>query len=147
MMDVIEFYGVSCEYGWLSNFAPHSIRVKGRTWKTVEHYFQAQKFAGTDQEAAIRKAKSPAIAARLGRDRSKRLRRDWESIKVSIMHSALKAKFEQHEDLREHLLATGDAKLVEHTARDAYWGDGGDGSGKNMLGLILMKVREELNGK
>ena len=42
------------------------------------------------------------------------------------------------------LLGTGDARIVEHTANDAYWGDGGDGSGKNMLGLILMRVREAL---
>ena len=42
------------------------------------------------------------------------------------------------------LLGAGDARIVEHTANDAYWGDGGDGSGKNMLGQILMRVREEL---
>ena len=47
-------------------------------------------------------------------------------------------------DLREPLPATGDAKLVEHTDNDAYWGDGGDGSGKDHLGQILMKVREAL---
>jgi predicted NAD-dependent protein-ADP-ribosyltransferase YbiA (DUF1768 family) len=27
----------------------------------------------------------------------------------------------------------------------SYWGDGGDGSGKNMLGRILMEVREQLS--
>ena len=42
------------------------------------------------------------------------------------------------------LLGTGEATLVEHTSNDAYWGDGGDGSGKNMLGQILMKIRDEL---
>ena len=45
---------------------------------------------------------------------------------------------------REILLPTGDAKIVEHTENDAYWGDGGDGSGENKLGLILMRVRVEL---
>jgi len=54
------------------------------------------------------------------------------------------AKFTQHPELRELLLATGDAALVEHTENDAYWGDGGDGSGKNRLGEIPMRVREEL---
>src|SRR3954463_11250275 len=48
----------------------------------------------------------------------------------SIMHAAVLAKFTQHADLRETLLATGDSKIVEHTENDAYWGDGGDGSGK-----------------
>ena len=42
------------------------------------------------------------------------------------------------------LLATGDSTIVEHTENDAYWGDGGDGSGKNRLGQILMRVREKL---
>ena len=50
------------------------------------------------------------------------------------MHEAVLAKFTQHADLREILLATGDARIVEHTENDAYWGDGGDGSGKNRLG-------------
>ncbi len=60
------------------------------------------------------------------------------------MFKAVRAKFTQHPDLRARLLATGNAELVEHTKNDAYWGDGGDGTGENMLGKILMKVREEL---
>ena len=37
-----------------------------------------------------------------------------------------------------------DAEIIEHTSKDSYWGDGGDGSGRNMLGKTLMLVREEL---
>ena len=103
-----------------------------------------QKFAGTPDEEAVRQAKSPMIAARMGRSRKRPLRKDWESVKDSIMHEAVLAKFTQHADLRETLLGTGDAVIVEHTANDAYWGDGGDGSGRNRLGQILMQVREEL---
>jgi len=83
-------------------------------------------------------------AARMGRDRKRKLRRDWESVKVNIMREAILAKFTQHEDLRELLLATGDAKIIEHTTNDDYWGDGGDGRGKNMLGRILMDTRTKL---
>ena len=86
------------------------------------------------------------IAARMGRSRKRPLRKDWESAKDAIMHEAVLAKFTQHDDLREILLNTGDAEIVEHTANDRYWGDGGDGRGKNMLGKILMRVREELRG-
>jgi len=60
------------------------------------------------------------------------------------MLEAVRAKFSQHADLRALLVGTGDALLVEHTARDDYWGDGGDGHGKNRLGQILMQVRAEL---
>jgi ribA/ribD-fused uncharacterized protein len=60
------------------------------------------------------------------------------------MLEAVRAKFTQHADLRETLLGTGLSKNVEHTENDAYWGDGGDGRGKNRLGEILMSVREEL---
>jgi len=80
----------------------------------------------------------------MGRDRKLPLRRDWESVKENIMRRALYAKFTQHPDLKKLLLSTGDAKLVEHTERDSYWGDGGDGSGKNRLGYLLMELREKL---
>jgi len=140
----IEFYAVGDEYGCFSNFAPYPIRLKGAVWPTSEHYFQAQKFEDDKHVEAIRKANSPMIAARMGRDRKKKLRRDWESVKVSIMREAVLAKFEQHPELRELLLSTGDAEIVEHTENDAYWGDGGDGSGRNVLGQILMEVRQKL---
>lgn len=65
-------------------------------------------------------------------------------MKIAVMRKAVHAKFTQHADLAAALLATGDAKIVEHTDNDDYWGDGGDGSGKNWLGKILMEVRADL---
>ncbi|EMI16713.1 hypothetical protein RMSM_06364 [Rhodopirellula maiorica SM1] len=142
--NVIKFYSVNDEYGELSNFAAFPIKLKGKRWPTSEHYFQGQKFHDAGHREEVRKAKTPMIAARLGRDRKKKLRRDWDSIKDNVMRDAVMAKFTQHHELRERLLATGDAKLIEHTSNDDYWGDGGDGSGKNILGRILMEVREKL---
>lgn len=147
MSNAINFYSVSEEYGCFSNFAPYPVELDGIRWPTSEHYFQAQKFEDVQHREEIRKQKSPMIAARMGRDRKKKLRRDWESVKVSIMRKAVLAKFTQHEGIRQTLLATGDAKIVEHTDNDDYWGDGGDGSGKNMLGQILMGVREALRNE
>lgn len=140
----IRFYSVGEEYGCFSNFAPYPIRLAGKSWPTSEHFFQAQKFDSEEHREAIRTAKSPMIAARMGRDRKKKLRRDWEAVKVAVMTDAVRAKFAQHDDLRAVLLGTGNAKIVEHTANDAYWGDGGDGSGMNMLGQVLMRVRAEV---
>ncbi|MEM7155250.1 MAG: NADAR family protein [Myxococcota bacterium] len=144
MTEVIRFYSVADDYGELSNFAQFPIKVGKKTWPTSEHYFQAQKFESERDRADVRKAKTPMEAARRGRDRKRKLRRDWESVKVSVMRTAVEAKFRQHADLRALLLSTGEAKLVEHTANDDYWGDGGDGHGKNMLGRILMQVRDAL---
>lgn len=141
---IIRFYSVGAEYGEFSNFAPFPIKLDGKLWPTSEAYFQAQKFTDQEHVEAIRKAKSPMIAARLGRSRKKPLRRDWESVKDNVMRKAVLAKFSQHPQLRELLLSTGDASLVEHTTNDSYWGAGGDGSGKNVLGRILMEVRTRL---
>ena len=60
------------------------------------------------------------------------------------MRAALRAKFTQHPALRSLLVGTGDAELIEHTANDRYWADGGDGRGKNMLGKLLMELRAHL---
>ena len=83
-------------------------------------------------------------AAEMGRSRRIKMNRNWDSKRDNVMLEAVRAKFTQHEDLKELLLSTGDAVLIEHTENDSYWGDGGDGSGKNRLGKILMKVRSEL---
>lgn len=142
----IQFYSVSEKFGEFSNFALFPIKLNKKIWPTSEHYFQAKKFHDKEYREKIRKSKSPMQAAKLGRDRKQKLRRDWESVKVSIMYEAIEAKFTQHEELKDLLLSTGDAKLVEHTVNDSYWGDGGNGSGKNMLGQLLMKLRDELAG-
>lgn len=140
----IEFYGTRAEHGYFSNFWPAPISVNGVSWPTSEHFFQAQKFAQAEHQEAIRRVASPMIAARMGRSRARPLRADWETVKDAVMLTALRAKFSQHPDLRQRLLATGDALLIEHTPRDAYWGDGADGRGLNRLGQLLMQVRAEI---
>ena len=92
----------------------------------------------------IRQIASPMDAALEGRNRQNPLRPDWEEIKDEVMLQVLRMKFSQNPEIAKELLATGDALLIEHTRNDDYWADGGDGSGKNKLGLLLMQVREEL---
>lgn len=60
------------------------------------------------------------------------------------MYDACLAKFSQHADLKQLLLDTGEAVIIEHTKNDNYWGDGGDGTGRNQLGKTLMRVRDTL---
>lgn len=140
----IEFYSVNAPYGEFSNFAPFPIRLDGKAWPTSEHYFQALKFTDPRVREQVRRAKTAEIAARLGRDRSRKLRRDWDSAKLDLMRRALWAKFTQHPALGELLLSTGQAPIVERTDRDDFWGDGGDGRGQNWLGRLLMETRDRL---
>jgi ribA/ribD-fused uncharacterized protein len=141
----IYFYRVSEKpYGCFSNFSPHRIELDGQWWPTTEHYFQAQTFVDTPYAELIRLAESPARAAEMGRDRRYPLRQDWEQVKDEIMFKAVLCKFGTHEDIGALLLETGDAEIVERTTYDYYRGCGMGGTGKNMLGQILVRVRELL---
>jgi len=142
-MNEIKFYRVNDPYGEFSNFSSHPILVWGEGWKTVEHFYQAMKFTDDVDREAVKNAQYPGQAARIGRDRSRSLRPDWEGMKDDVMRIGVSAKFEQHKELRTLLVDTDPAVLIEHTSNDNYWADGGDGSGKNMLGKILMEVRVE----
>ena len=122
------------------------VRIDDKVWPTTEHYFQAQKFIGTPYVDRIRRLSAPRWAFDFSRkpEVSYWRRSDWEQVKEKIMEKALWAKFTQHLVLCNMLLDTGDRRLVEHTSNDHYWGDGGDGNGKNRLGNLLMDVRQRL---
>ena len=143
-MDDILFYHASDPYGFLSNFFVAPMVLDGTTWPTVEHYFQAQKFADPDKQAEIREAPTPGVAKEIAWEPDARIRADWDVARDDVMLAAIRAKFTQHPDLCAQLLATCNAGLAEHTTSDRYWGDGGDGSGQNRLGQLLMQVRSEL---
>jgi ribA/ribD-fused uncharacterized protein len=134
-------------YGCFSNFSAHGFDLDGLYWPTSEHYFQAQKFAGTPHAEAVRQARSPKQAAEMGRERTRPLRPDWEAVKDDVMRRAVRRKFEMHADIRAVLLGTGDEELIEATSGDYYWGCGTNGTGKNMLGQILMELRAALRAE
>ena len=144
MPEAIKFYRVGDPYGCFSNFSPHPIKID-HTWPTSEHYFQAQKFHDWELQKQFLDEPSPMKAAKMGRNRKWPLRTDWDEVKDEIMLTAVRAKVAQHEEVRRTLISTGEAVIIEHTKNDFYWADGGDGSGKNMLGKILMQIRKELN--
>jgi hypothetical protein len=144
MSDVLSFYSAHGPHGFLSNFSPHGVFLDARYWPTVEHFYQAQKFAGSAYMEEVRLAKSPNHAKSLVRRRDWPLRADWEEVKVAVMRRAVLRKFWTHPAIRAGLLATGDLLLVENAPADTFWGCGADGSGRNMLGIILMEVRAAL---
>lgn len=140
----IKFYKPKDPYGCFSNFSRHPITLDGRTWATTEHYFQAQKYIGTPRYDQIANAPTPRIAADLGRDRGLPLRADWEQVKDEVMLKCVREKVLQHLYIKELLLSTGDAEIIEDSPIDWYWGCGKDGTGRNQLGKTFMIIRDEL---
>ena len=140
----IYYYRTRDPYGCFSNFSLHPFELDGRLWPTSEHYFQALKFLDPAQQEEIRLAKTPMLAAEMGRERKRPLRPNWERAKDDVMRRAVLAKFKAHADIRAQLLSTGDSVLIEKTTSDTYWGCGSAGTGRNMLGQILMEIRTQL---
>ena len=139
MMNVIDkFKG---EYAFLSNFARCNVTYNGRTYRTVEHAFQAAKSLDEKEQKIFLFVSDPAEAKKWGKQ--VHLRPDWEQVKEAIMKELLRQKFSNVE-YKTKLLATNNAKLIEgNNHKDSYWGVY-KGVGKNRLGTLLMEVRDEL---
>jgi len=142
MPDVIDrFVGV---YGFLSNFWYCNIRFEGKTYRSIEHAFQAAKTHDVAERETIRKIITPKEAKRYGR--RVKLRKDWESVKLNIMEMLVEQKFKDPE-LRGWLIDTGYAQLVEgNHFGDTFWGRC-DNVGENHLGRILLSVRSKIHDK
>jgi N-glycosidase YbiA len=150
MNDPIFFTFTTDEFGWLSNLSPHPlIGPDGRQWPSGENLYQSEKYLQDSYKEKIRQAK-PREACLLGRNPPPgiTLRPDWNNeTKLKTMETCLRLKFSQHTDLKKMLVNTGDAKLIEHTSKDAFFGDGGDGTGANHLGELLMILRDEIRNQ
>lgn len=133
------------KYAFLSNFYPCMVVYDGMKYPSAEHAFQAAKSLDIDQRIGMAVCPTPGDAKHFGR--RLHLREDWEEVKVSVMLAVVRDKFirnDADEDIRELLLATGDAYLEEgNTHGDCFWG-AVKGEGRNELGKILMQVRDEL---
>lgn len=126
------------EYAFLSNFHPARVKLASRWYPTVENAYQAAKSTDPEYRKHL-SACSPSEAKRWGK--TVFLKPNWGSRKLAVMRKLLAQKFWIPE-LREKLLATGDAHLVEgNTWGDTFWGIC-NGVGENHLGRMLMAIRE-----
>jgi hypothetical protein len=138
----------SCKNFYLCNFFKTPITYKSRIWPSAEHIFQASKSLNEAVRELIRIANTPGKVGALGRIINPRP--DWDDIKNELMLEIVRLKFDQNIKIREKLINTGDAILINgNTWHDNYWGDCKcrkcqDIKGFNYLGLILMVVRKEL---
>ena len=135
------------EFRWLSNFFPAQVYHDGIEYPTVEHAFQAAKTLDFEQRWNISKMGSPSAAKRAGRGVT--LRPDWKTAKDLVMIELVLQKFSRFPNLRQQLLDTGEAELIEgNWWHDNYWGNCSceecDQPGKNVLGQILTTVRRLL---
>ena len=129
-------------YFFLSNFYPVNIVWDGRLYKSSEHLYQASKTNDDVEHMWVRSAPTAGIAKKRGQLVT--VVPNWDKIKIIVMHQTPMAKFQQHDDLKEKLLETGDALLEEgNNWGDTYWGTV-NGVGEKMLGKLLMGVREHL---
>lgn len=131
------------KYFFLSNFYISDVEYEGILYKNNEAAFQSAKLTDRDKRLQFCDL-DPSSAKRKGRHVT--LRHDWEYIKDKVMEDCVRDKFKRNDYIRRKLLETGDEELVEgNTWNDTYWGVC-NGRGKNKLGKILMKIREELKG-
>lgn len=131
---------------FLSNSYPAKVKIWNMKFACAEAAFQAAKFLHNPEIAVRFIHLEGKEALKLAQSLSYQQRGDWYQVREGIMKEVLHVKFQQHSDLGELLLATGDSYLVEHNGRDAFWTDGIDGSGKNRIGRLLMQVRGEKGG-
>jgi ribA/ribD-fused uncharacterized protein len=147
-------------FGFLSHFHPAPILLDGVLWPTAEHFYQSHKSLDPAYRQAVLDAPSPGAAKHLAADpraprkqarkswfRKKNAlpREDWPEVKLDVMRRADFAKFTQHENLRQMLLATGDAEIVEDSPHDPFWGVGPNGQGSNWTGRVLMEIRSQVS--
>lgn len=130
---------------WLSPFSAHRIKVWGEVFPTLEHAYQWSRVAAGPNRDAIKDAPSPFVAWKLGqecKDRPDLRVEDFD--KLATMEVLYRAKLAQHPELVEILLESGDREIHKVFATDYFWGTGADGSGRNEMGKLLMKLREEM---
>jgi len=132
------FFG---EYRWLSNYHVCDVEYGGLVFTSSEAAYQSAK--NDDIFLKSRFQEMTPHESKLFSHKIK-IRKDWESIKKQVMYDCLKSKFERNQELRDQLIQTG-SKYLEETNywNDTYYGVC-NGKGKNILGKLLMQIREEL---
>ena len=148
-IEEIRFYRANEKpYGAFSNLFRRPIVFEDQDFATAEHAYQAGKARKPEVRDWILSAPTPGLVAMAAHGLyTWDIVPNWSQIKFDRMRQVLRAKFSQHEDLRQLLLSTGEARLVEagrvDNAVNRTWGEV-NGKGLNMLGVLLMEIRTEL---
>jgi len=141
----LKFYRIKDPGGFLGNYWKARTYIYGRWWNWNEAPYQSAKTIIQAEKDEIWAAVKANDSRLLGQKVT--MRPDWDQVKRSVMKECCLAKFLQHPDLRKQLMDTGMEELIEDSPVDWYWGCGKDGTGQNVLGQVLMEIREELKGE
>lgn len=153
---VIAFTKVELAWGFLGNMAPYKIKYEDKEWKTAEALFQALRFDDEEIREEIRKIKSPMGAKMFAKKhRNSRVVEPTSEQDLDLMRIVVKLKFDQHLELKRKLLNSGNHLIIEDVTnrkggRHEFWGMrkvGNDWIGENMLGNILMELRDIYKGE
>lgn len=143
----ILFYHAHDPHYGFTNFSSDPVEYQGKIYPTSEHLFQSLKFLPHRPELAEHMriwSKRPRAVFDEAHRFSPEVRPDWLKVRIEMMDLALWHKFTQNTHLKDELLSTGDAELVEDSDKDAFWGVGPDGKGGNQLGKALQRLRTKL---
>ena len=125
-----------------SNFTSHSVVIDNIKFPTAEAAIQSLKNPKDAQYVEEQmNTTNPIVSRNLGRKVN--VRKDWKEVRVYFMKEILKAKFDQHKNIKEKLLCTGLRPIIQNSSSDSFWGIGNDGNGENIFGKLLEEVREE----
>jgi len=142
----------------LSQWFEYEFEAEGIIFKTAEHWMMAEKaklFGDEEMYTEILKSDTPGKAKALGRKVRNFDQKIWEENRFEIVKNGNLLKFSQNEKLKDFLLTTGNKTLVEASPFDRIWGigmsrnkngveDPRNWKGLNLLGYVLMEVRDEL---
>ncbi len=132
-------------WAYLSPFSAHQVKIWGETFATVEHAYHWAKFKPCMERDEIKNAKSPLACLEISREKRTKKELLVENFdKNAIMEELFRAKLTQHPEVAEVLKLTGKRGLLKEIPTDYYWGTGHDGSGKNNMGKLWMKLRDEM---
>lgn len=115
---------------FMSPYYDSPFTVRGVIYKTIQHYYQAQKFLKNDMNEireCITNAKTPAEAKEISKENEGKIDdseywKEWKNERrLDVMRRAIKEKFEQHPDLRQKLFATGNIELIENEDANPFW--------------------------
>ena len=150
----IWFKKVSGPYGWMGNMAPYPITFEGKVWRTSEALFQGMRFDDEVIKEIIRKEKSPMGAKMKAKKYSDQMVVvPMSELDVEQMKKCVRMKFDQHPKLKKELMKTKGVFIYEDIGnrngeRHKFWGakkiSENEGDGHNMMGRILMELRDEL---